>query len=242
MKHLFGILTLSLMAACATPVKTVDVKEKALWDGQTFSGWTFIDGSPAASDRWVIEDGTLNSIKSDVKREKDSQSLFTEKSYSNFELVFDFKAQDTANSGIKYLLIPGEKSLPEFQLVHHELGSEASKRGLGSLFDIAAPQNLSNPNQDALQVNEGGWNTGRIVVKGSVVEHWLNGVKIVDLDRCSANFDAQVQESMFKDEPGFAKRAGGKIMLQYNDGGVAFRNLNIKDFGNLNDADSVCGR
>lgn len=264
MKYIFGLISVSVIAGCtalglpdhartdAPDVPSEQDKVAAaqaaepngydvLWDGETFDGWRFVDGSPAAADRWIIDAGQLTSIKSDVPRAKDTQSLFTEASYSNFKLVFDFKVEDGANSGVKYLAIPGEASLPEYQLVPPEADGSVSNRGLGSLFDIAAPEITSDSGEAGLPLNDEDWQTGKIVIKGSQIQHWLNGVKLLDVDRCSPEFDARVSESLFKDEPGFAKRASGKIMLQYNDGGVAFRNLKIKRIGAESDAASVCG-
>ncbi|MFC7292784.1 3-keto-disaccharide hydrolase [Hirschia litorea] len=210
-----------------------------LWDGETFDGWQFVDGSQATTDRWIIEGSTLKSIKSDTKREKDSQSIFTDKSYSNFELMFDFKVADGANSGVKYLSKLGEKSLPEYQIVFAQPDKPSSNTGLGAFFAIASPQYQHAQGRDARQSNSE-WQNGKIVVKDKIIQHWLNGVKIIEINRCSPEFNAQVASSMFKEENNFGKRASGKIMLQYNDGGVDFRNIKIKDHGGASKAENIC--
>lgn len=64
----------------------------------------------------------------------------------------------------------------EYQLIDDERHPDA-KRGdkhvTGSLYDMVRPD--SHPAHPA-----GEWNSSRLVVKGDHVEHWLNGVKVVD--------------------------------------------------------------
>ena len=84
----------------------------------------------------------------------------------------------------------------------------------------------------------GEWNTGMIVAKGSKVEHWLNGVKVLEYERGSGSFRKTVDESKYKSwgvaADGTPQRWGevaeGRILIQdHNDSTVCFRNLKIKE-------------
>jgi len=76
----------------------------------------------------------------------------------------------------------------------------------------------------------GEWNRARIVVKGNHVEHWLNGVKLLEYEFGSADWTAKVQASKFKDWPNYGKSKRGYIALQGDhEGSLAFRNIRIRE-------------
>jgi hypothetical protein len=64
----------------------------------------------------------------------------------------------------------------EYQMIDDGAHPDALRGGShisGSLYDMIAPaKRVSKP--------AGEWNQSRIVVKGDHIEHWLNGVKVVD--------------------------------------------------------------
>jgi hypothetical protein len=60
------------------------------------------------------------------------------------------------------------------------------------------------------------------------VEHWLNGVKVLEFNRHSADYRAQVAASKFKSSPGFGEAARGRVLLQDHGDAVAFRSIKIR--------------
>ena len=93
----------------------------------------------------------------------------------------------------------------------------------GSLYDIgeAPAKDVTKP--------VGEWNVAKIVVRGWHVEHWLNGVKLVDLDLASEKGKAAVAASKFKDWPKFVSLARGRIALQEHGHVVSFRSVKIRE-------------
>ena len=75
----------------------------------------------------------------------------------------------------------------------------------------------------------GQWNEGRIVAKGNHVEHWLNGVKVVEYELGSADWKAHVQASKFGKIPAYGTLKRGYIALQDHESVVVYRNLKIKE-------------
>jgi Domain of Unknown Function (DUF1080) len=70
----------------------------------------------------------------------------------------------------------------------------------------------------------------RIVAKGAHVEHWLNGVKLVEYELWSPDWDAKVKASKFKDYPNYGRAKRGHIALQGDHAGtLAFRNIRIRE-------------
>jgi hypothetical protein len=66
-------------------------------------------------------------------------------------------------------------------------------------------------------------------VRGAHVEHWLNGVKVVEYDRFTPEFRALVAGSKYQVWPGFAEMKDGPILLQDHGFPVSFRNLKIRE-------------
>jgi hypothetical protein len=91
----------------------------------------------------------------------------------------------------------------------------------GSNFALHAPlRDVTRP--------VGQWNQARLVVNGSHVEHWLNGVKIVEYELWGDDWKARVAASKFKAMPRYGLARRGHIALQDHGDWVAFRNIRIR--------------
>ena len=206
---------------------------KLLWDGKTTNGWrgAKLDGFPEKG--WKIEDGFLKVMKSDGGESTNGGDIVTTRPYKNFVLKVDFKITEGANSGIKYFvdteLNKGQGSAIgcEFQILDDAKHPDAKlgvngNRTLGSLYDlIAAPTDKP--------FRKGFFNTAMVVVKGNQVEHWLNGVKIVEYERNNQMWEALVDFSKYKDWPNFGNAEEGLILLQDHGDEVWFQNVKIKE-------------
>jgi len=228
-------------AAAAAP-NTLTAAERA-------AGWTLLfDGTAAGAaanwrtvrkdvfpqNGWKVADGTL-SILAKPKGTKGAWGgdIVSRKTYANFELSADFRITAGANSGIKYFIQTnaGKETAvgPEFQVLDDVRHPDAKKgkggnRTVGSLYDlIAAPA-------DKPAVKPGEWHTARIVARGTKVEHWLDGVKVVAYDRRSPEFRELVAGSKYKKFANFAAWERGHILLQDHSDTVAYRNLKIREF------------
>jgi hypothetical protein len=190
---------------------------KLLFDGKTTAGWKGFK-TPKPDAGWKIKDGALSP---DPKTSKD---LVTKGSYENFDLSFDWKIAPKGNSGVIYHVIPvGDETYesgPEYQILDNAHGEPPPQRA-ASLFALYAPsKDMTKP--------VGQFNHARLVVDHGRVQHWLNGVKVVEYDLGSADFKARVAASKFKQWPQFATGKTGAIALQNHGDDVAFKNLKIK--------------
>ena len=178
---------------------------KLMFDGKSYAGWEDPTKKTPPGNGFTIEDGCIKSLPHPAIDE----DLFTLEKYKDFEMEFDWKISPGGNSGVKYRIqervmlndeVKGQKfedrvnasmktrrtDRPakgqeyvigfEYQVLDNEKNPDA-RRGTnhqaGALYDMISPA------KDATKP-VGEFNHSRLVVKGDHVEHWLNGVKVVD--------------------------------------------------------------
>jgi len=229
------------MEAAWSQNNTLTSKEKEegwelLWDGKTTEGWRGAKISDFPAKGWAIEKGVLRVVPSGGAESAHGGDIITVRIYRNFALKVDFKITKGANSGIKYFVDPelnkgdGSAIGCEFQLLDDKNHPDAKlgvkgNRQLGALYDLI-PADRSNPNY---RFDETGFNTAMIIVNGNRVQHYLNGVKIVEYVRNTPAFNALVAYSKYINWPNFGNHAEGHILLQDHGDEVFFKNIKIKE-------------
>lgn len=228
---------------------------QSLFDGKTFDGWEDPARKSPPGDSWLIEDGCLKP----KPRPRLMEDLFTTQSFRDFELQFEWKLAPGSNSGVKYriqdriFLADGKfdkfedsveyslrhrpKDRPdkgqeyvigfEYQVIdngHHQDALRGSKYQAGALYDLVGP-----PKDVTRPVGE--FNQSRLLLRGDHVEHWLNGVKVVDQNLIKAargaaprwGADSEVYRLLVA-QP----RKECQISLQNHNDAAWFRNLKIR--------------
>jgi len=149
-------------------------------------------------------------------------SITTIKHYHDFELKFDFKISPKGNSGVKY------RSLDNLGFEFQVLDDELSKDNKNPLNKAASMYQLVAAPDDKKLNPAGEWNSGRIVAKGDIIEHWLNGEKVARIQLGSKDWDERFLKSKYKKYPDFGKQ-GGEILLQDHGDEVWYRNIMIRE-------------
>jgi hypothetical protein len=153
--------------------------------------------------------------------------LITRQQYRHFILELEWRVASGGNSGVLYRVSEAGphswQSGLEMQLLDDARHSDGQvpETSAGALYGLIAPR------QKVLQ-SIGSFNTARIVVSDSHVEHWLNGILVVAYDLHSTAFGVLVAHSKFQDLLGFAREERGHIALQHHGDVVWFRHLHIR--------------
>lgn len=214
---------------------------RLLWDGKSSDGWRGVKSDKFPETGWQIKDGTLSVLESGGAESAHGGDIITCETFSQFELIVDFKITEGANSGIKYFVDPelnrgtGSAIGLEYQVLDDEKHPDAKlgvggNRTLASLYDMIRAENLSLPGNGKGFRGVDQWNRARIVVKDDHVEHWLNENKVVEFERGSQIYKALVAYSKYKKWANFGQVPAGHILLQDHGNTVHFRNIKIREF------------
>jgi hypothetical protein len=192
---------------------------RPLFDGRTTAGWRGfrMDTVPGG---WQVVDGALTRVG-------EGGDIITTDQFANFELELEWSVVPGGNSGIMFRVTEDSdatyKSGPEMQVLddaaHRDGQSRLTAAGANYGLD-AAPVGVVKP--------AGEWNAVRLVVNGPHVEHWLNGVKVVEYELWSPAWEAKVAATKFAQWPGYGRARAGHIALQDHGDRVAYRNIRIR--------------
>lgn len=203
---------------------------KLLFDGKSSKNWINAKTGKFPQQGWETKDGTL-AVLSKVHSVERGGDIITKKQFGPFELKFDFKMSEGANSGVKYGIGNNGPGLGlEYQILDDANHPDA-KQGIAGNRTLASLYDLIPANKEPRFINKPGeWNRGRIVVfPDNTVQHWLNGRKVLEYKRGDSNFNDLVAKSKFVKYVNFGMAPKGPILLQDHGDNVEFRSIKIRE-------------
>ncbi|MAE67535.1 MAG: hypothetical protein CMJ18_25025 [Phycisphaeraceae bacterium] len=211
-------------AGPAGPHNTLTESETAggwrlLFDGASMKGWRSFRKT-TLNDGWRAIDGAITRVAR-------AGYLVTEEQFENFELKLQWRISPGGNSGIFFRLDEQVESVwhsaPEMQILDDAKHADGGRRSTsaGANYGLHAPR-------PGATLPAGRWNDVRLLVDRRHVEYWLNGMKVVEYELGSPDWNRRVATSKFNDKEQFGKAKKGHIALQDHGDPVWFRNIRIR--------------
>ena len=197
-----------------------------LFDGKSLAGWRGYKKENATETRWKVENGTLTLPANDGKDTRGARDIISVGTYDNFDLRWEWKAAQGANSGVKYFVLEDQPAAigHEYQLIDDERHPDAKigpHRQTAALYDVF-------PAADRPIKPAGEWNVSEVRAHGTHVEHWLNGKKVLEYELNSPKLKEAIAKSKFKDIARFGTPLKGHILLQDHGDQVWYRKVEIR--------------
>ncbi len=235
MRRILGVLCASVVIGSCSPardthpdqanaVNQLTPEERAagwqlLFDGRTMEHWRGYRQT-ALPKGWQVVEGAITRVDS-------AGDIVSTDEYRDFELSLEWKVAEGGNSGIFWRVSEDQKypweSGPEMQV----LDDARHPDGRSPLTSAGALYGLY-PSRRGVVHAAGQWNAVRILVRGNHVEYWLNGVKLVEAEVGSKDWNARLAQSKFATMPRYGRNPAGHIGLQDHGDQVAFRNIKIR--------------
>lgn len=204
------------------PAATLGTDWIVLFDGTSMDAFRGYD-QDAMPPGWEIVDGALHQAQPGS-----GGDIVTRESYRDFDFEFEWKLAEGGNSGVMYRVSEEYEhpylTGPEYQLLDnagHPDALEGPDRMAGANYDV-------HPTDPTAARPAGEWNTGRILVQGTHVEHWLNGKKVVEYELFSPEWTAAVAASKWAETPSYGREETGRIAFQGDHEQVWLRAMRIK--------------
>jgi hypothetical protein len=192
---------------------------RTLFDGRSLDAWRGYrrDRVPEG---WQVVDGAITRVAA-------SGDLITREMFADFELTLEWLVAPGGNSGIMYRVTEeaaeSYQTGPEMQVLDDARHPDGRSRltAAGAVYGLyPAPAGVVRP--------AGEWNAVRIVVRGTRVEHWLNGVPVAAYELAGPEWEARVAASKFRGWPRYGRAPAGHIALQDHGDRVAYRDIRIR--------------
>jgi|GEM_PF-275215 len=195
----------------------------SLFDERTTEGWRGCGRDAFPAEGWEVKDGCLHHLP-----QGGGGDLVTTRELGDFELEFEWRVASGGNSGLKYRVRekPGSATAlgPEYQVLDDAAHGNGARpqTSAGALYDFA-------PSEQGVAPAAGEFHRGRIVARGSRIEHWLDGERRVALEVGSEDWEALRVASKFRELAEFAAPGPGRIAIQDHGDEVWFRNIRVRE-------------
>lgn len=226
------LFVLSVALWMTASVQAVD-GAKSLFNGKDLTGWK---GNP---ELWSVKDGCITGTVGNVPLKFNTFLVWQDGEVADFELELDYKMVGN-NSGIQYRskLIDAEKFIvggyqadidtskdgkpPRYSGINYEEKGRGTMAERGQRTTVSAdgkkhPVKFAESDDLAKHIKVEDWNHYKIVAKGNVLSHYINGHLMSEV------IDNQVEKAATKGVLAFQIHVGPPMVVQ-------FKNIFLKEW------------
>jgi len=206
----FSVVVVAAQYSHAGSVNELTEAESAAGFEALFNGRN-LDNGWEHKGNWKVESGAIT-------REGKGGSLVykAKKIPEDFELRFQWKVAKGSNSGVYYR--PGQY---EYQI----LDNSVHKDGKNPRTSAASLYFCMAPSHDATKP-VGEWNQGKIVCKGTIIQHWLNGKKVIHFDYSDSKWSFNI--NLLEKRGAKLPARGANLSLQDHGDPVWYRAIKLR--------------
>lgn len=204
-------VSLCVLAAWAADKPKITALERSqgwrlLFDGESLGDWHGY-GMNKVPANWSVAEGWATNTG--------GPALVSDEEFKDFDLQFDWKAEEGGTCEV-YLRAAEDGPDPANSGLLVELAGGSGMGGNGGITELwrnITPQ-------------PGLWHRARITVYGNLVEHWIDGDRVLTYTIDSTDWRAGVARSRFKGMPDYGSHGEGRIILSGK--GASFRNIKVR--------------
>jgi hypothetical protein len=210
---LAGLVVCTALSPCvgggAEPNRLTEEERAAgfqlLFNGQDLQGWKH-------GGNWNVTEGVIG------RAGRGGSLVYGEaKVPDDFELRFQWKVAEGSNSGVYYR--PGQYEYQILDNAVHRDGQNPRTSAASLYFCMAPSRDATRP--------VGQWNDARVVCKGTLVQHWLNGEKVISFDYEDPRWAENVR--LLKLRGGDLAARGAFLSLQDHGDPVWYRDIKLRE-------------
>lgn len=171
---------------------------------------------------WSVDGDVLRAVAQGERID-----LITRERFGDFTFMFDWRLPRAGSTAalcrVNEAVGPAGHTGPALQLLddeHHPDGADALT-SCGALYGLMAPWH-------DLRRSANAYHSARIVMKGSLLEYWIDEVQVIGCDLASEELRVRIARSRFRDYPQFARLAAGHIVLEHRGTEAWFRRPRIE--------------
>ncbi len=230
------VLLIFILTACnnsendkSQPMNVLTSEEKEagwqlLFDGKSMNLWRGYqsDSLPA---HWKVVDSTITTSGAGSD---EAGGIITRKIYADFDLKWEWKIAKEGNSGMFFNVTEDypfiHASGPEYQMID-DIGFPSRLEP----WQKTAANYAMHPAKDPDIKPAGKWNSSRIKKADGVVEHWLNGKKVVEYTLWNQEWDSLKNTGKWQNFPGYGLAQAGHIGIQDHGSTIWIKDIKIKE-------------